>query len=504
MRLVYQFLIKAALILVLLTGVNNLQAQDRYGDIWVAGLSPIIAKAYLGDFPNTAILPITDSNIINRTSACISDANGNLQFYTNGAQVLMPDGRVMENGFGLNPDALYISISGVSCTQGALILPSLENKNQYTIFHYSIDTNVSIQNFAMYGTTKLYYTVVDMSENMGKGKVISKNNIFLSDVLLDNSRMTACKHANGRDWWLVKTSLYKGEYYKFLYTSQGIEGPFIQEIGDDFGPHYEGQAVFSNDGTKFATVNHIGPCVVMDFNRCTGEFSRPFTIKNLIEGQTTAYGGTSLSFSPSGRFLYINTILSLNQYDLWNSKHDSIRLFTNGDRVGDPVDPGHWLMSTSQLAPNGKIYLATWNGGIPAFHIIHQPDSLGFGCQFVAFGQPVNTVNAMTLPNMPNYRLGKLVGSPCDTLVSDIKSMEVLSTGISVYPNPAANTVSISIAENQPGLKLFVTDINGSIVHSQAIYSETAVDISKWAAGFYFVRIESNGKLMAMRKFVKE
>ncbi|MBX2910438.1 MAG: T9SS type A sorting domain-containing protein [Chitinophagales bacterium] len=85
-----------------------------------------------------------------------------------------------------------------------------------------------------------------------------------------------------------------------------------------------------------------------------------------------------------------------------------------------------------------------------------------------------------------------------------VNNIPPLSEALSVYPNPAANTVNISIAENQPGLKLFVTDINGSIVHSQAIYSETTLDINNWAAGFYFVRIESNGKLMAMRKFVKE
>ncbi|MBX2908180.1 MAG: T9SS type A sorting domain-containing protein [Chitinophagales bacterium] len=499
MRLVYQYLINAALILVLLTGVDNLQAQDGYGDKWVLGWYPVLADATRGDLPNTFI---DDTHRIDRANACISDKNGNLKFYTNGLQVFNAEHQVMKNGdslgFDTNNPNWYAFPDGIPSAQNVIIIPLPGNSYKYFIFHtYPLDTSA--------GSTvpnRLLLSIVDMQGDSGRGEVISKNEAILNHVPLSSERLSACKHANGRDWWLIKAGIYTNTYYKFLITDKGWSGPYTQDIGIRQLYNYGGQSVFSPDGKKYASIGGSSKAIIMDFNRCTGEFSRPIIVSNLYDNSTLS-GGHGIAFSPSGRFLYIHTDGAINQYDSENNYTDSIRIFTTPSQTVLDVN-----FDISQLAPNGKIYFACYSScGVPALSVIHSPDSLGSFCKFVRYGQPINTLDnspPLTIPNMPNYRLGKLVGSPCDTLVSDIKYTEALSTGISVYPNPAANTINISIAENQPGLKLFVTDINGSIVHSQAIYSETAVDISKWAAGFYFVRIESNSKLMAMRKFVKE
>ncbi|OJV30602.1 MAG: hypothetical protein BGO32_09475 [Bacteroidetes bacterium 37-13] len=510
MRLVYQFLINAALLSVLLTGVNNLQAQNSYGDNWVLGSPPAKAEATNGSLSNR-VMCTTDTLEIGISNACISDANGNLQFFSNGVNLYNSHCQIIKNGADINNLAgtSWETLKYDQTVQGTLIIPQPDSKSLYWVFHFfALDTSGTIGGYSGPLAMRLRLTIVDMQGDSGRGEVISKE-VILENTPMASSKLTACKHANGRDWWIVKTGAPDSNlYYKFLLSPDGLSGPFIQSVGPKLttnfsssGASYGGTSAFSNDGAKFAVASTSGPIVVMDFNRCTGEFGRYFTLLNRYDAAPSFYGVAALAFSPSGRFLYVTTLYSLNQYDLDASPTDSVRLLT---LPNEAIDPGNWLIFIPQLAPNGKIYISTYNGGIPGYHVIHYPDRLGTNCIFVPFGQPVNTINAMSIPNMPNYRLGKLVGSPCDTLVSDIKYTEALSTGISVYPNPAANTINISIAENQPGLKLFVTDINGSIVHSQAIYSETAVDISKWAAGFYFVRIESNSKLMAMRKFVKE
>jgi hypothetical protein len=40
-----------------------------------------------------------------------------------------------------------------------------------------------------------------MTLDNGLGAVVSKNNILFSDSLTMN--LFACRHANGRDWWLM-------------------------------------------------------------------------------------------------------------------------------------------------------------------------------------------------------------------------------------------------------------------------------------------------------------
>ena len=49
---------------------------------------------------------------------------------------------------------------------------------------------------------ELYYAIIDMNQNGGLGKVISKKNLLYKGTF-GGGRITACRHANGRDWWLV-------------------------------------------------------------------------------------------------------------------------------------------------------------------------------------------------------------------------------------------------------------------------------------------------------------
>ena len=72
----------------------------------------------------------------------------------------------------------------------------------------------------------------------------------------------------------------------------------------------------------------------------------------------------------------------------------------------------------AQLGPDGKIYLNA-NQGVNVLHVINQPDNPGTACEFDVRGVKLPTRNAFSLPNFPNYRLGPVDGSTCDTLGID-------------------------------------------------------------------------------------
>src|SRR6476620_2713060 len=77
---------------------------------------------------------------------------------------------------------------------------------------------------------ELRYSIVDMSLDTGLGGISDKKIVVLQDTLVWGF-LTACKHANGRDWWVIAHQYYSNRYYKLLITPVGIEGPFIQDIG---------------------------------------------------------------------------------------------------------------------------------------------------------------------------------------------------------------------------------------------------------------------------------
>ncbi|MBL0051292.1 MAG: hypothetical protein IPP29_07105 [Bacteroidetes bacterium] len=59
-----------------------------------------------------------------------------------------------------------------------------------------------------------------MKQNNGKGVVTQKNLIAFQDTILFG--IHACKHANGRDWWIVALRDSSDVAIKLLFTPNGI------------------------------------------------------------------------------------------------------------------------------------------------------------------------------------------------------------------------------------------------------------------------------------------
>jgi hypothetical protein len=255
-----------------------------------------------------SILSFTDGSLLlsdnqesdlnfNDTDAAISDKDGNLLFYFNGIDIYGPSHQIMEGGDTLNE---YNSF-GYDLPQGAVIIPYPEKTNKYILF-YMEEGYVAPWGNAGVG---LYYSVIDMSQNNGLGKVIQRKIPMVIDTL-EYGKLAVVRHANGRDWWLVTGESWKNTLLCFLVDPEGVHSTGKQFIGT---PRVDGigQVSFSSDGSKYMMFASVGAAGytqyldIYDFNRCSGTFSN-HTHFDLVTGGSFN-GGAILS--PNSRWLYV-------------------------------------------------------------------------------------------------------------------------------------------------------------------------------------------------------
>ena len=488
------------LFLFLLPCFGHAQFYDRN---WVLGDS-CVGITFQND---TTIVPFTFHSTVNAifTITSISDPQGNLLFFTNGITVYDMNGDTMDSGTRM-VDSIYNQAEnyGQNEPQGVIILP--KEGSQYYLFYYSITDLQYINNGSLY-PDMLYSAVIDMSLNGGKGKVISKQN-FVYVGFQGDGRLTACRHANGRDWWLVNHGYENNAYHVFLVTPNGVIGQPIQHIGPaELEPDAFGQAVFSPDGSKYVSATISNPIVILDFDRCTGIFSNPDSIvvptDTLLPGPPPVLDGAGahgLAFSPDGRYLYACNIFHLNQYDMQaaNIAGSAVRIYTS------LYTNNFYGFKNIFLAPNGQIICANFQGFNHYFYSIQKPNLLGTACNFDVHAILVPTHNTDVIPNMPNYRLGALIGSSCDTLHTGINDLETGKNGLRVYPNPATDYISISLLQYHKSAKLSIYDALGKEVYrNENMYLDDTIDVRKFSSGIYLIKVSSDDGDLTGR-FVKE
>ncbi|MBK9046715.1 MAG: hypothetical protein IPL74_08430 [Bacteroidetes bacterium] len=219
--------------------------HGQLNNIWVigynsSGIPNPINSIYSIDFRNGTIdydTALAAAFSFRGCDASICDSAGNLLFYTNGLAVMNAQHDTMVNGDSLNySDEAYSSggsLTGMSYPQTILILPSPGQPDMYYLIHQAYYLHPVLWTNEYCDT--LFYSIVDMSQDSGKGAVVTKNQVLWSgDLLTDNlitiGGLSACKHANGRDWWLVTHKDSSNVFMKFLLTPTGIAGPFLQTI----------------------------------------------------------------------------------------------------------------------------------------------------------------------------------------------------------------------------------------------------------------------------------
>jgi hypothetical protein len=406
----------------------------------------------------------------------ISDTNGKLLFYTDGVTVWDSLHNIMPNGTGLFGD--------ISSTQSAIIIPA---PGSISVFY--IVTTPYLLN-----TKPLAFSVVDMTLNNGLGDVTTKNDTLLA---LASEKVTAVKHQNGTDVWIIAHAYTNNNFYAFLLTSSGInQVPVISSAGNSFVFYNNmGYLKGSHCGNQLAmaSYNTSNPSRVelFDFDNATGIVSNPLVLGEwvLTEG---IYG---IEFSPDNSKLYASITIPqmLIQYDL--SAGSPAAIIASLDTIGISTD----ILAALQLGPDGKIYVA--RNITDTLGCITDPNLDGTACGYVEYYYSLGTgVCKLGLPNFPAYFL-------CN-LPSGLNSVS-LENEISVYPNPFVNTITVSVQ----GLEAKKINILIKNILGQSIFdkSETGIsnschellDLSHLAKGIYFLEIVMD-KEMFVRKIIKE
>jgi hypothetical protein len=184
---------------------------QKFDYVWVMGRENQLLDTTFGggllDFnfsPPKASYHYREHNMYT-TNSSICDSTGNLLFYTNGCVIAGADDAILENGEGINPGNAHTLWceqynEGYSGGPGAsVILPMPDSSGLFYLFHKRFTL---FNNPVGVNIDKFYFTIVDMNQNIGSGKVTAKNVEMMSDSLA-RGEIAAVKHANGKDWWLV-------------------------------------------------------------------------------------------------------------------------------------------------------------------------------------------------------------------------------------------------------------------------------------------------------------
>ncbi|MBI1191764.1 MAG: hypothetical protein GC205_01130 [Bacteroidetes bacterium] len=405
------------------------------------------ANWYFGQYAgvdHSAATPsvVTDglTNTIEGT-ASISDGWGNLLFYTDGRTIWDRNHNAMPTGTGL--------AGGPSAAQSAMIIRQPLTDNIYFVFTA----------YHMGGSPGLSYSIVDMLANGGLGDVIVKD-VPLSDPVAE--KITAYKHSNNQDIWIVTHGFGNDEFQARLLTPTGLDAPVLSNVGSVHGMIVEnsiGFMKFSPDGNWLAAaIFKQSKAELFRFDRSTGMVSEPLTL--LQDGWT--YG---LEFSPNSSKLYLTTHVTdpaLVQYDL--SSNDYAVIPTTRDVVAVPSvsQPGGLA-----LAPNGKIYMANWTNFLS---VINQPDVAGSACGYV--NNAINLgagVAKLSSPNFPPYLFAPNWLESSGICLAD-------TTHFTVYDLAETDSVRWNFGDPASGAENTMTAMAGYHVYSSpGTYTATAV-----------------------------
>jgi hypothetical protein len=430
-----------------------------------------------------------------KANALISNTSGDLLFYTNGVYIANANDDTMLNGEDLNPSTYTSQYQedGLYIAQADFVIPVPGDSNKYYLFHSTIDDGC-VSCITYY----LYYSIIDMSLDNGNGAVVSKNNILLSNSLVPGM-ITGCKHANGRDWWIICHQYNSNQFYKFLISPYGISAPFIQSIGSTRIAN--GQTVFSPNGKSLAYYDFNDDLDIMDFDRCTGDFSN----LNHIPINDGAFA-TGVAYSENSEVLYASSMNYVYQFDLTALNIPASQLTVAvWDSFYSPDPPFASTFYLSQIAPDGKIYIICSNSTVD-IHVINNPDTLGMACDVCQHCIHLPTYNAFTIPNYPNYFLGiDSTSAICDSLNSSGSILPCQNFGISIFPNPARDKLYLHFPDrNLKTITVSLQDLIGKQIFRQSkeVGEYLELNISDLVSSVYFLEISSFG-FSTTKRFIK-
>ncbi|MBE0654141.1 MAG: T9SS type A sorting domain-containing protein, partial [Bacteroidales bacterium] len=118
-------------------------------------------------------------------------------------------------------------------------------------------------------------------------------------------------------------------------------------------------------------------------------------------------------------------------------------------------------------------------------------------CVWILPFPPAN-VYAETIDS-PNICFDTICNGTCDETGID----EKVTTGISIYPNPAYNLLTIETEKSGPH-DIEITSLNGQLIYSATMEGDThLIDMTPFSKGVYLIRIRTK-EFVTIRKLIKQ
>ncbi len=504
-------------------------AQSKRDQNWIIGYTnnnpAVPSSGYYGgmqlrfEYDSVRIYPI---DIYSHTPTGVANtANGDIAFYTSGCAIYNAQFDIMDNGEDINNGTNFFCGSTTpgdrAVRSGTVVLPIPDQAHRYIVLYL-------VLNYFSTGYTvfdRMMMAEVDMEANNGLGKVIQKNELAITDSLVD--AVSAVKHANGRDWWIVAPRGTGREFWILLLTPQGLQPPVLQSLPLPYTPFtltgiYEiddppyfvelpvneynleagnTQSGFSADGRKFCRIVREGEIEIYHFDRCQGQFS----LLRLVKFPRFPYPDSStncpaagLVISPNSKYVYFNNTEQLFQMNISDDSvavSNPILIEAYDGFLQDGFFPATFFQMRN--APNGKIYMAGGNG-TRVLHVINKPNEQGLACDFKQHSFVLPRWTAWTINYFPNFNLGAEVGTICDSIPVGIKEVYV-ENRLLISPNPVQDLLSLQFEIPFSGT-LGLYDITGGIVLSKycTAIQTTAINTSQLSNGVYILKYGESGK----------
>lgn len=355
------------------------------------------------DFNSGAAVPDPFGQLLTGEGcATVSDATGNLLFYTDGTVIYDRNHTLMPNGTGLKGNS--------SSTSSAIIVPLPGNADVYYVF--TVNTNDNFYRNA----EGLYYSVVNMSLNNGNGDVDpAQKNINL--LPLTSEKLTAIANATGNGFWML--TQFGNTFYAYEITASGLNAtpitstapPFIELVNTNISNvdvvNMRGYMKLNARGDKLVAAhfsNNVlsdfngitsvlearslayaqgGELYLYDFDNATGIVSNPQPLLTRRDGGSI-YG---IEFSANGRYIFAEVdyyrpsttqIIDLNfgeiaQWDLTATNVAASKTTIHQDSFTP-------FRGALQLGLDGKIYHSRLNQ--IALSVINNPNNSGTAANY--------------------------------------------------------------------------------------------------------------------------
>jgi gliding motility-associated-like protein len=310
--------------------------------------------------PNPSSLSVPKAAVFYECGTVVSDALGNVQFYSNGVDVFNKNHQKMSNSglLGAQENNNLTDNAG-SSPNGVLSVPDPGNPNRYYIFTINDLIN---------GTRNgLRYSIVDMTLNGGLGDIDpgNKNVVLLDGNAIPTAEMMAAISAPcGDTIWIVAHGAGNNTFYSIPLTKNGVSLADTVQTQDGYnmsfgGNDMRGSLAFSPNGQHLAFCGMVNAGVWLYNFTASGPNAGKLTPWNIGKNGTNQIlttGVYSVEWSPNSQNLYTTSLHAGVPMRYFNST----LAYNAGVNPADIANGGE-TCGTLRLGPDGVMYIGKQN-----------------------------------------------------------------------------------------------------------------------------------------------